>query len=31
MDDLAFSESGLLQDLQDLGIIYRKHKCAPLS
>ncbi|ELR21525.1 transcription factor tfb2 subfamily protein [Acanthamoeba castellanii str. Neff] len=26
MDDLAFSESGLLQDLQDLGIIYRKHK-----
>ncbi len=31
MDDLAFSESGLLQDLQDLGIIYRKHKCARLS
>lgn len=26
MDDLAFSESGLLQDLQDLGIIYRKHR-----
>jgi hypothetical protein len=28
MDDLSISQPGLLQDLQDLGIIYRKHKCA---